>query len=224
MRVALISDIHGNLEALRSVLDVLEEADRIVCLGDLVGYYCQVNEVLDLLRALDPICILGNHDHFLLHGCPQDLPEGVRFGIDHADRVITKDHRDWLATLPLLWGGRLGSLTILAAHGSPWHPLTDYLYPDNPKLQNLASFDFDVLVFGQTHRPFSQLSNRPWLINPGAIGQSRQVYAVANLTVIDTETRCVEAIERTYDHSRVLAVAAQYGASESLGKPYRQWA
>jgi predicted phosphodiesterase len=123
MRIALLSDIHANFEALRGFADVLREAEKVVCLGDLVGYYCQVNEVIDYMRSLDALCILGNHDGFLVHGCPADANASVRFGIEFADRTVSSDNRRWLATLPVVWGGVLGGRSVLLTHGSPWRPL-----------------------------------------------------------------------------------------------------
>ena len=116
MRIALISDVHANAEALRVVEDVLRSADRVICLGDCVGYYTQVNEALDLVRSFDPIAVLGNHDAYLLDACPSDVPEAVRFGIEEARRQITADHRAWLASLPLTWQGQLSE----AVPGGRW--------------------------------------------------------------------------------------------------------
>ena len=85
MRVAVISDIHANAVALRSIEEVLEQADVIMCLGDFVGYYCEVNEVIDIMRSLDAISVLGNHDDFLLRGCKDSAPDHVKWGIEYAE-------------------------------------------------------------------------------------------------------------------------------------------
>lgn len=218
MRLAFISDIHANAEALGALADVLATADQVICLGDFVGYYCQVNEVLDLIRGMNARCVLGNHDDFLLHGCPPDANAAVRFGIAFADRVITADHRAWLAQLPLTWGGMLGGRTILLAHGSPWRPLTDYLYADSPLLANLDAFDYDVIAFGQTHHALARLERKPYRLNPGSVGQSRDVQGRAGGLILDTETMAVERIERTYDVMPVIALATQHGAAAWVTK------
>src|SRR5215470_11639669 len=113
MRLALISDLHANAAALSVLTDLLDAADRVVCLGDVVGYHCQVNETFDLLRRYDPVCILGNHDYYLLRGCPANMPDSVRFGVEYAARVITSDNLSWLARRQLVWGGQLGGLSCL---------------------------------------------------------------------------------------------------------------
>ncbi len=214
MRIAIISDIHSNLPALLAVEGVLREADAVICLGDLVGYYCQVNEVLDFVRTLNAICILGNHDYFLLAGCPAPVPEAVKFGIAYADRVIFSNHRAWLARLPLTWGGLLAGKSVLAVHGSPWRPVTDYLYADSPRLAGLGEFDFDLIAFGQTHRSLFHHSKRPWLLNPGSVGQSRNNSGQAASAVWDTERGTIEMIERSYDPTPVIELALENGAGD----------
>lgn len=218
MRLALISDIHANFEALRALSDVLTDADQVLCLGDLVGYYCQVNEVIDYVRSLDALCLVGNHDHFLLHGCPPDAAPAVRFGIEFAERVIDADHRKWLASLPLIWGGFLGRRSFLLTHGSPWRPLSDYLYDDSPALARLETFDYDVVAFGQTHRTLLRLEHRPFLLNPGSVGQPRDVKAQACALVVDTSTMNVERVVRPFDAVAVIHLAMQNGAQEWVSK------
>jgi putative phosphoesterase len=218
MRLALISDIHANAEALGALSDVFAATDEIICLGDLTGYYCQVNEVLDAVRSLNVRCVLGNHDSFVLHGCPPNANEAVRFGIEFADRVITAEHRAWLAALPRSWGGTLGGLDMLLVHGSPWRPLTDYLYADSPRLSDLDAFDYDVIAFGQTHRALTRMEKRPYLLNPGAVGQSRDRPGRACALVVATDTMTVTRIERPYDISGVIDRAQRHGAGDWILK------
>ena len=218
MRIAIISDIHANFAALRALSDVLEGVDQVLCLGDLVGYYCQVNEVIDYVRQLKGICILGNHDGFLLHGCPQDANPVVRFGIEFAEQVITTEHRRWLESLPLTWSGFLGGRSILLTHGSPWRPLSGYLYADNPALDQLDAFDYDVISFGQTHRALQRLERRPVLLNPGSVGQARDVKARACALVWDPIRMTVEKVERPYDVTGVINLALNNGAENWVTK------
>lgn len=214
MRIALISDLHSNYEALRSLGNVLHDADAVLCLGDIVGYYCQVNETLDFLRDLNPRCVLGNHDSFLLHGCPVGVNRAVAFGVEYADRVIRPEHRAWLGSLPLSWGGQLDGLTFFLAHGSPWRPLADYLYADNPRLAALDEFAYDVIAFGQTHRGYRRLERRPLLLNPGSVGQARDVRGYACCLTIETDTLRVESVTSRYDAARVMEHARRHGAGE----------
>lgn len=218
MRLAFISDIHGNFEALRSIKDELLEADRIVCLGDALGYYCQVNEVIDFLRNAEALCVLGNHDHYLLEGCPHDANPSVRFGIQAAEKIITPANRAWLKTLPLVWGGRLGGISLLLAHGSPWDPLAHYLYNDNAMLEGLSSFKFDAVAFGQTHRLYLNTERSPHRLNPGSVGQPRDLTCQSSYITLDTGTMTYHERRCAFDPAPVIKLAMEYGAGDWITK------
>ena len=218
MRLGIISDIHANFEALQALSEPMATVDKVLCLGDLVGYYCQPKEVIDYMRGLDALCILGNHDDFLLRGCPPDAPPAVRFGIEFADRVLDNDHRQWLESLPLVWGAVIDSRSFLLTHGSPWKPLKDYMYSDSDMFRRLDAFDYDVVAFGQTHRAIQHIDKRPYLLNPGSVGQSRDLKAVACALIMDTETMTVEKIERPFDPTGVIHLAKLNGAGQWVTK------
>jgi putative phosphoesterase len=214
MNIFVLSDIHANSDALEALKPALRQAELVLCLGDFVGYYCQVNEVLDFLRSLPAIGVRGNHDQFLLSGWPPSAPEAVRFGIEYADRVIDADHRRWLAGLPLIWGGLAGGRSALLSHGSPFRPLDDYLYPNRIPEVPLEKFDFDGLAFGQTHRPYLDTSKRPFLLNPGSVGQPRHRPGVACAARWDTAAATIELVECPYDPTPVIKLARENGAGD----------
>jgi putative phosphoesterase len=218
MKLGIISDIHANFEALRSLADNLKAVDQVLCLGDIVGYYCEPKEVIDFLRDINALCLLGNHDFYVLHGCPPDLPPAVKFGIDFANQVLNKDERSWLASLPTLWGGNFHERSFLLSHGSPWDPLGDYLYADSGKLHLLDDFDFDLIAFGQTHRPLQRLERRPLLINPGSVGQPRDQASMASVVVLDTVSLATTSIRRAFDSTHVIGLARSHGAGDWVTK------
>jgi len=220
MKVAILSDLHANFEAVQAIAEDLQQADAVLCLGDLLGYYCQVNETMDWVRQHVTHCVLGNHDHYVLHGCPENLPPAVRFGAEFASRTLAPAHAAWLRQLPLTWTGRLDGRSFLLVHGSPWDPLGDYLYEDNPRLAELAQFDVDVIAFGQTHRFVQrQLGNRVHL-NPGAVGQSRdrETIACACAVMLDTRTMAIQRLIRKFDIQPVLRLARSHGAGPWIEK------
>lgn len=220
MRIAFIADLHANATALSALTDVLDGADRVVCLGDLTGYYCQVNEAIEMVRKYDPLCILGNHDYFLLHGCDAKMPDSVRFGVQYAQRVISRDNREWLRSLPMVLGHDLDGLTCLFFHGSPWQPMEHYLYQDSPLLPKLDQFEYDLMAFGQTHRPLVRGERKPILLNPGSVGQSREasLYGIACAAIFDTRSLHVELVNRPYDMNFVVNEAEQNGAGDWVRK------
>jgi putative phosphoesterase len=220
MKVAFISDLHANFEAVAALSPRLAAADMVVCLGDLLGYYCQVNEVMEWVRDNVSLCVLGNHDSFVLKGCPAGVPPAVRFGVEHAASVLEPDHASWLNKLPLVWGGNVADKSVLLAHGSPWNPLEDYLYADSPNLSRLSDFDFDLVVFGQTHRFFEKRETSRLLLNPGAVGQSRDAATIGHATaaMVDLATMQVTKFVEPYDAAKVLNIARAKGADEWIAK------
>lgn len=218
MRVVVIGDVHANVEALTALADLLDDADQIVCVGDVVGYYCQVNEAICAIRERNVLCVAGNHDRFVLRPVVVPNNPAVQFGIEFAASVITQENRHWLAELPLTWGGDIGGLTWLLFHGSPWRPTTDYIYPDSPLLPRLAEFDYDIISFGQTHIPTYHGDDRPVLLNPGSVGQSRHRPGLACAAVVDTDSLTVDMVERPYDFAPVLELAREHGAGRWITK------
>ena len=220
MKVAILSDLHANYEAVRAVADDLAQADAVLCLGDLLGYYCQVNETMDWAREHVTHCVLGNHDHDVLHGCPEDVPPAVRFGIEFAAKTLDPSHAAWLRQLPLTWEGRLDDRSFLLVHGSPWNPLGGYLYADNPQLSELAQLDFDVIAFGQTHRFLQRRHGDRVHLNPGAVGQSRdsETISFACAVMLDTRTMEIERLIRNFDAANVVRLARSHGAGAWIEK------
>jgi putative phosphoesterase len=220
MKIAIISDIHANFEALSSISNDLESADTIIVLGDLIGYYCQVNEVIDYLQNHNALCVLGNHDYYLLHSCPPQVLDPVKFGIDFANTVITPENRKWLANLPQIRTLILDNRSFLLCHGSPWDPLNEYLYPNNPSINQLQYLIFDVIAFGHTHREYLSKVQDKILINPGSVGQSRDpaTKSCACAAILDTITWELTHIRQKYDPKRVISLGMMYGADERINK------
>jgi putative phosphoesterase len=218
MKLGILSDVHANYVALRALASDLAAVDKVVCLGDIVGYYCQPREVIAFLRELEALCVLGNHDSYTVHGLPPDLPPAVQFGIDFANRVLTEDERRWLESLPTLWGGNIQGRSFLFSHGSPWSPLRDYLYADNEKFDLLDAFDFDVIAFGQTHRHLLREDKRPLLVNPGSVGQPRDVASMASFVALDTDTLTPATVRQPFDSTQVIDLARSHGAGDWVAK------
>jgi len=218
MSTIILSDIHANLQAVLALRPMIGEAELVVCLGDFTGYYCEVNEVLDFIRGLPAtLCVRGNHDQFVLSECPREAPEAVRFGVEYARRVIEPGHRRWLENLPLLWGGMIGSRSALLVHGSPFAPLTGYLYQDEIRKARVDDFDFDLIAFGQTHRPL-MMAGQPTLVNPGAVGQSRNQPAVACAAWFDPDSMSIDLLALPYDPQPVIDLARRHGAGPWITK------
>ena len=161
--IALITDIHANLPAFKSVLrDVKESgATQIVFLGDIVGYGASPAECVQLVRGLGGRCVMGNHDcdmamyrkRRFLTGDSLRNEDGYIAGLIHAARTLPEEDADWLAKLP--YTGLIKNAYV--AHGSLDDPEVFNYIEDAESaadtLAILAEKKYKVAIFGHTHRP-----------------------------------------------------------------------
>ena len=179
MRIALISDIHGNLPALKAVLDDIarQEPDRIVCLGDIAAFGPQPRQVLARLRALTPAIVMGNTDAWLLDPLPHPIRDENSQRITDiemwAAEQLTEEDRSFiysfqsLVTLPLGAGSDL-----MCYHGSP-RDFDDLIYATTPEAELDTLFSGHqalILAGGHTHQPFLRRYRASYLVNPGSVG------------------------------------------------------
>jgi predicted phosphodiesterase len=216
MRYGVISDVHGNLHALEAALDAVEAAgvDRLICPGDVVGYGPRPNECAARIASLGALAVAGNHDLMALGELPvEGLPRLQRDTIEWTRAVIDDSTRDYLARLPATV--RTGE-AVTIAHGSLDDP-TEYVRDctlGGVQLGRLVERDPDArgLLLGHTHHPLAcartplrdygdvvALTDEPWLLNAGAVGQSREPAPVARAGVIDLDRGEVRLLALEYD-------------------------
>ncbi len=164
MKYAIISDIHGNLEALNVVLEVCrnEQVDQYVCLGDVVGYNANPKECLDIVRALPNLIIVkGNHDEYASNN--DDTMEGfnphAKAAVHWTRAQLTEDDIRWLSELPM-------RLTVKGANMTIVHATLDgpdawgYIFDVHNAADNFT-YQFTQLCFcGHSHVPVA-FSKRP---------------------------------------------------------------
>jgi predicted phosphodiesterase len=166
--IGIISDIHGNLPALEAVINRLTSLGihDIVCLGDIAGYYSQINECCDLLRERGVVSVMGNHDWYLAENelCPRS--ESANVCLDYQRSVITASNLAWLKNLPseMTVGG------VRFVHGGWKDPLDEYLSPTEAYFQGLEGRFF---CSGHTHIPGVWPFREKTYCNPGSVGQPR---------------------------------------------------
>jgi len=184
MRIALISDLHGNELALKAVLAQIAQrgVDQIVCLGDVATLGPQPEAVMELLEKSAAVCILGNHDEFMLdealvHGYTK-IPVLVE-AIDWCRQRLTADSfaliRSFRRTLELALenGDRL-----LAFHGTPESNMTDLLAttPPDEVDELLNGRSASLMVGGHTHLQMLRQHRGILLVNPGSVGMPFKVH------------------------------------------------
>ena len=148
----MISDIHANLEALEATLAAAGAYDRALVLGDLVGYGADPNAVIDRVRAMpDAVVIRGNHDKV---GAGLEDVEGfnhlARFAIAWTAATLTRDNRDWLATLAQ--GPAIVDEAVEICHGTPFDEDV-YVFDDLDALRAIRAARRPLCLFGHTHVP-----------------------------------------------------------------------
>lgn len=205
--IGILSDIHGNLPALRAVF---AEAKRLGCrrflsLGDVVGYYAQPGECIDMLRAHDVVNIMGNHDHYMVEGlgCPRSRMVSDIMQFQRC--IVTADQVDWLAqSLPSLREG-----DIQFVHGGPEDPLDQYLYRVSPAM---LPADVRGLFSGHTHVQVLADFDGRFYCNPGAVGQPRDGDARAAFAVLDAGEVSLHRVAYDIDETAAVMKTAGFPA------------
>jgi putative phosphoesterase len=194
LRLAVISDIHANMDAFTSVIDDLPSHDALLCLGDLVGYGPEPNEVVEELQAMRPEYVLmGNHDYAVVTGDTSGFSRNAAVAIEWTRQRIKEENSHYLSTLRPSMKLEAGGIRISAFHGSPREPLTEYILPDispNIARQIIREGDSEIVLLGHTHIPMAHSFERKILANPGSVGQPRDGDARASyglLTLDDSK-------------------------------------
>ncbi len=151
MRILVISDIHANLVALEAVLNAAAgEWDQLWFLGDLVGYGPQPDECITLIRDHGALCLAGNHDWAVLEKLDMDdFNAEARASVEWTRGRLSPDNRAFLdSLLP-----RREEADITLAHGSPRHPVWEYILDTETALENFAHFETQLCLVGHSHVP-----------------------------------------------------------------------
>lgn len=183
--IGVISDVHGNFPALKSVITRLDAAgcDRIISLGDLAGYYCMINETLDLCRVRNVVNVLGNHDDYLVNGrqCPRSSIANAC--IAYQSQFISAENVAFLRKSLAAYR----NMRFWGVHGGWSDPLDEYV----------TEFDFEsfrddpTTVFASGHSHIQTMSTAvgKTYFNPGSVGQPRDGDPRAAFAIIDDRMR-----------------------------------
>lgn len=199
MRIGIVSDVHCNATALRAALDAMGDVDEVFCPGDLVFQYRFSNEVMDIVRERAIHHVLGNHEAIVL----SKAGERVR-----ASGQCDPAHLARLQSTPEILELSIGGKRLYMVHGSPWEPLSEYLYPNHPKIGKLAEIDADYVLLGHTHFSLVEQAGRVTVINPGSAGDPRDHRNGHQPTYAILDLASGECQIRTFDPKAAAADAA----------------
>ncbi len=204
MKLAFISDIHGNYEALKAVLSQLDAMaiSQIYCAGDIVGYYPQINECCEELRARNIPSVMGNHDWYMAGGgfCPRS--RSVNDCLAYQRTIFKESHLQWLKTLPIQL--RVGDVQIV--HGGWGDPIDEYLKPTDEYFDQVVGRFF---VSGHTHIQLVQRFGPKVYCNPGSVGQPRDGDPRAAFATFEGGSFELHRVE--YDMQKVFALMKAAG-------------
>jgi predicted phosphodiesterase len=188
--IGIISDVHGNHMALTAVLAELDAlgVKEILCLGDIAGYYCQINECCDTLRERNIFSLMGNHDGYLVAGggCPRS--DSATRCLMYQQSIVTPSNLAWLAALP----HRAYKHNVYLVHGG-WHdPLEEYLKPSQAYFEAMPGQYF---ASGHTHVQYLWSGDDRAYCNPGSVGQPRDGDPRAAYALWDGRTFSLRRVE-----------------------------
>lgn len=212
-RMAVLSDIHGNIHALSSVLEDIErhDVDLIVCLGDLVGYGAFPNEVIETIRRRNIPTIRGNYDDGVGFGkaecgCAYKKPEEEDRGqrsFEWTKAHVTEQNQRYLASLLDSMALEVYGKTLWFVHGSP-RKINEYLFEDRPEAslkRVLGDRQVDALFCGHTHLPYDRVIDGIHFINTGSAGKPKDgdPRAAYGLVTVGEDKLLVEFPRVAYD-------------------------
>ncbi|HLX13420.1 MAG TPA: metallophosphoesterase family protein, partial [Bacteroidota bacterium] len=208
MKIAIVSDIHANIEALNKALEIVKTkgADEIVCLGDTVGYGASPNECVELIRATTDHVLLGNHDAAALDArVAEDFNPYAKSSAEWTALTLIEDHKKWMRKLPytLEIGG------VLFVHSSPYEPQEwHYILSPADAQFNFNYFAQPICFLGHSHVPgvFSDdiwtksvMRDKRFIVNVGSVGQPRDNDPRLSFGIFDTDTWEYENVRSAYD-------------------------
>ncbi len=244
-RFAVISDIHANLEAFEAVLNHIasQSVDRIICLGDIVGYNADPSACIALCQDYHILCLSGNHDVAARDQIPLDnFSETAALAIHWTRQHISEEDRLFLRQLPSFH--RMDDQYLLM-HGSLLQP-DRYLFFPGEAYQDFEAMqtiypDIHLGFFGHTHqsrvftyssgnvtsgvpRHFTLRAERLYLINPGSVGQPRDSNPMASYLIYDVERDQVDFHHVPYDVKKATEKILKAGLPRTLAERlYRGW-
>lgn len=227
MRYALISDIHGNLEALEAVLKDVDnrKADKIFCLGDIVGYGANPRECIHVLEDRGISGVMGNHDLAIVNpGKVLDLNPVAKESIDWTREELGFDEREILRKMPFV----IEENKMVLAHADIVKPEDfDYIFDPARDLGAYAMFnrafidenfkllkEGQVLFIGHTHEPLKLTKDEKIICNVGSVGQPRDEDRRACYVIYDEKK--IEHVRVEYDINKTAEKIRRAGLPDEL--------
>jgi len=238
MKYLIISDLHSNLEALSAVLASVKRKrfDRVLVLGDLVGYGANPNQVVDIVRRTkQAVVIRGNHDKVacgIENG--ENFNRAAQASAQWTQKKLTPENRSYLSHLPQ--GPALVDNEVLISHGTPIDE-DAYIFSDYDAFEVFQMLDFQICFFGHTHLPvvyavsnqrlytfrpngervkIALMSGFKYMVNPGSVGQPRDKNPLASFAIFDSDQKTITFKRVEYSIPKTQDKILKAGLPQSL--------
>jgi len=232
VRVAIVSDIHGNLHALEAVLEAIDRdaPDAIWCLGDLVGYGPRPNRCCAVVAERADFCLIGNHDLAVLGRLDfDDFQPDAALSARWTTAALEDEPRAYLESLESN-GEREG---IGLFHASPRDPVWEYVLTPEVAAASMAAASQELVLVGHSHVALHHrvsdgmlllagdgthlgLAADRWLLNPGSVGQPRDTDPRAAWMLLDVGSRRASFHRVEYDVAKTQQEIRDRGLPEAL--------
>ncbi|MGL6174385.1 MAG: metallophosphoesterase family protein [Cellulosilyticaceae bacterium] len=220
MKIGIITDIHNNIEALKAVRREFEkvEVDGIICCGDILGIGPRPEETVKEIMSLTNLiaCVQGNHEHYLLEGMPDSVPNEQRMGYAEMEHhrwehsQLSDEAIKYLSKLPSQVTVKLGGLNIYVAHYAMDAEDKYVQYRPNPNLSDLENMFMnikaDIILYGHDHQLAVNRDDKSWYINCGPLGCliNNLKYARAGILTMEEGQVDFESLLIQYDTEKVI--------------------
>lgn len=223
MRIAIISDIHGNLEALKTCLADIRKRkiDKIFCLGDIVEKGCHAEECVKLVRENCAVVVQGNCDVDFDTSIYKKTLHNISVELMHArvnwlNSLLSKESKEYLLNLPFCYEFYMSGSLIRMFHAHPEKKTGVIINEDTyetkyrmfePSENTISKEVADIVIYGHLHAPFMNKMYNKTLINVGSVGNS--------FNVVRDDEKDSDVLETTAIHYLILE--GEYGAKEYGG-------
>jgi putative phosphoesterase len=217
MRIAILTDIHSNLEALQKANELIDKMniDKIVCLGDIVGYGANPRECLKNVSDLTPHIMMGNHDQAAANiTFAKYLTPYAKSAVDWTNALLNESEKNILLNLPL--SAEIEGITFV--HASPnepaeWkyitteeeaflnfdHMKTDICFVGHSHVAKIYTSDYESSNISKNNNSLKLMKGTKYIINPGSVGQPRDLDWRLSFGVLDTTSMVFEFVRSGYD-------------------------
>lgn len=217
MKIGIITDVHNNVIALNSILQLFEEkqCDEILCCGDIIGIGPFPEETVQTIKSISNIkCVLGNHEKYLINGIkkpyPNDMDENEALHHEWEHSLLSDDSKQYIKKLPYRLQLHRGNFKIEVVHYSISEDNRYINFKPNPDIEDckkmFSNTDADIVLYGHDHMGSIVYGKDKIYINCGSLGctSTNEGIAQGGILTIDNEKTVFQKVFAEYDLKRVL--------------------